>query len=454
MSAFGGAKPPPHIGRHSREREFHTLSEAAVTMRQGSQVNLYLALSLVFCFVSTSATSESIWGRGLLAKSLSTGRAQATQSAPSTISGYTIRWVSDQTDPKRHSVEVTGLTNATLTRLRRSNWKLSDWQRLLRVQVEPKNETTSQRPTLLPPMSGTYRVEGNAIRFQPQYPLVPGLSYQASFRPAELNVNKSDRRELTAVVRVPTDGLASATVVTQVYPTADSLPENLLKFYVHFSAPMSRGHIYDYIRLLKEDGKQVELPFLEIDEELWDDTMTRLTIFIDPGRIKRGVLPLEEIGPALEAGKRYTLVIDRKWQDGAGKPLKESFQKPFLVGAPDREPPDPSQWSLQLPASGTQNPLVILFPEPMDNALTQRVIHITDASGKTVAGQIALTDQERRWSFQPLGPWKRGQHQLVVQTTIEDLAGNNIGKPFDVDLFEGIQRRLTNTTVKLPLPIQ
>ena len=80
------------------------------------------------------------------------------------------------------------------------------------------------------------------------------------------------------------------------------LPENLLKFYVHFSAPMSRGNIYDYIRLLNADGKQVELPFLEIDEELWDDSLTRLTLFIDPGRIKRGVLPLEECWTSTRSG--------------------------------------------------------------------------------------------------------------------------------------------------------
>ena len=66
---------------------------------------------------------------------------------------------------------------------------------------------------------------------------------------------------------------------------------------------MQRGHVYDHIHLLGEAGKPVELPFLELDEELWDPEMTRLTIFIDPGRIKRGVRPLEEIGPALEAGK-------------------------------------------------------------------------------------------------------------------------------------------------------
>jgi hypothetical protein len=46
--------------------------------------------------------------------------------------------------------------------------------------------------------------------------------------------------------------------------------------------------------------------------------MTRLTLFIDPGRIKRGVAPLEEIGPALHAGKRYTLEIDSGWHDASG----------------------------------------------------------------------------------------------------------------------------------------
>lgn len=382
-----------------------------------------VALSVIVCFI---ASSESHWGRGLFA-----------QSALSNIS---IRWINN-------SVEVTGLSSLTLARLRRAKWQLKDWQRLLRVQVEAAQSS-------LPPMLGTYRVVGNSIRFNPRYPLEPGLSYEAVFRPAELPAFKGNRRELTATLRIPPRSLTPTTVVTHVYPTADVLPENLLKFYVHFSAPMSRGDIYDHIRLVEEGGKQVDLPFLEIDEELWDDSMKRLTIFVDPGRIKRGVLPLKDVGPALEMGKRYSLIIDSAWEDGAGNPLKESFQKRFLVGAPDREPPDPSQWNVQLPASGTQNPLVVLFPEPMDNALTQRVIHIADASGKTVAGQIELTDQERRWSFQPRGPWKRGQLQLVVQTTIEDLAGNNIGKQFDVDLFEGVQRRLTTSTVKLPLPIQ
>src|SRR5205823_5383949 len=98
--------------------------------------------------------------------------------------------------------------------------------------------------------------------------------------------------------------------VAQVYPTADELPENLLKFYLHFTGPMRRGEAYDHLRLLDAQGKVVERSFLELGEELWDGSGRRFTLVIDPGRIKRGLKPREDLGPVLEAGKSYTLVID------------------------------------------------------------------------------------------------------------------------------------------------
>jgi hypothetical protein len=58
------------------------------------------------------------------------------------------------------------------------------------------------------------------------------------------------------------------------------------------------------------------------------------------------------------------------------------------------------------------------------------------------------------WRFIPNSPWSRGIYPLVIQTTIEDMAGNNIGKPFEVDLFEGVQRRLAASTVILPFEVR
>jgi hypothetical protein len=90
----------------------------------------------------------------------------------------------------------------------------------------------------------------------------------------------------------------------------------------------------------------------------------------------------------------------------------------------------------------------------MDRALAERVIRVVRDSGGSVDGKVALEDQERRWSFVPSGPWKRGSYRIVVQTTIEDLAGNNIGKAFDVDLFEGVERQFTNTSVNIPFTVK
>lgn len=375
----------------------------------------------------------------------------ASQSAPSNFPSYSIRWISDSANTSHTVVEVKGLSRRSLNQLRRLNWKPADWQRLLAVAVE-QPATTATTP--LPPMLGAYRIEADTLRFTPQFPLQPGLSYQAIFRAAHLP-DKHERTPemITSRFQLPPRSLTPTTAVTQIYPTAETLPENLLKFYVQFSAPMSRGQIYDHIHLLDSSGKAVDLPFLQIDEELWDTTMTRLTLFIDPGRIKRGVLPLEEVGAALEEGKRFTLVIDSAWKDGSGNPLKESFRKSFQVGAPDRDPPDPAHWKIESPKPGTHDGLTVIFPEPMDFALAQRLIFVVDQSGKVVAGQIRLTDRERRWTFIPREPWRPSTYQLTIQTTIEDLAGNNIGKPFDVDLFETVERRITTATLKLPFEV-
>ncbi len=362
-------------------------------------------------------------------------------------SQFSIRWVTDPADAKKVGVEVTGLSAGALQQLQRSRWQSPQRQRLLSVYAGTDLG--------LPPMLGAYHVRPGVLLFEPQFPPEPGITYRAVFRPDQLpGKGGKGIGAITADFQLPARGSTPTTVVNHIYPSASVLPENLLKFYLHFSAPMSRGRIYDHIRLRDDAGKEIELPFLEIDEELWDPAMTRLTLFIDPGRIKRGVLPLVEIGPSLETGKSYTLVIDRECRDAAGNPLKESFQKSFKVGPPDREPPDPAHWKIQSPSAGTREPLAVTFPEPMDYALAQRVIGVIGGSGELMEGKVALEDQERRWTFVPGSPWRRGAYKLVIQTTIEDLAGNNVGKPFEVDLFEGVQRHLTTSTAKLSFEVR
>jgi hypothetical protein len=236
--------------------------------------------------------------------------------------------------------------------------------------------------------------------------------------------------------------------VRHVYPSTDLLPDNQLKFYVFFSAPMRRGEAWQHIHLLDQNGVAVDLPFLELDQELWDRDYQRLTVLFDPGRIKRGLLPLEEVGPAIEEGKQYTLVVDSEWRDARGAPLEAGFRKPFRVGPADRTPPDPAQWRLSTPKAGSAGALVVNFPKPMDYALLLRLLDVTG-----VPGTVTVDREETEWRFVPSRPWKSGEYNLVVDTTLEDLAGNRIGRPFDVDTFEKVSEHLSRKSISLPFRI-
>ena len=282
-------------------------------------------------------------------------------------------------------------------------------------------------------MLGTHEVEGEVLRFKPQFPLTAGVAYRAEFDPAKLS--GSGATKLSADFKLAPPPSGPATELTQIYPSADEVPENLLKFYLHFSAPMSRGHIYDHIHLRDDQGRDVELPFLEIDEELWDPAMKRLTLFIDPGRIKREVKPLEEIGPALQAGRRFTLVVDAAWLDANGQPLAKKHERTFRVTAPDRTPIKLSDWKVVPPAAGTSAALRIDFGESIDHALALRLLRVLGPDRKARSGTPAVSDAERKWTFTPSERWKAGKYEIDVPAILEDLAGNNVGKAFEVELF-------------------
>jgi hypothetical protein len=277
----------------------------------------------------------------------------------------------------------------------------------------------------VPPMLGAYSVEGGRLVFRPRFPLSPGVTLRAVLR---LPDGRGTSAEFSPTQRAP----HPPTRVARVYPSSSVLPANQLRLYVCFSAPMRKGEAWQRIRLLDDGGVPVDLPFVEIDEELWDRDLKRLTVLFDPGRIKRGVRPLEEVGPAIHEGRRYTLVIDRSWPDAGGAPLVEEFRKDFRVVAADREPVDPDRWRLSAPRPGSREPLVVEFGEPMDHELLLRMIDVFGPGG-SIAGETNVDRDETRWLFTPGQPWIAGDYRLLIDPFLEDLAGNRIGRAFDVD---------------------
>jgi hypothetical protein len=303
------------------------------------------------------------------------------------------------------------------------------------------------------PMFGTYGLTGDALRFTPRFPLTRGITYRVVFAPSNIP-GRPAAKSIDTTVLLPRPQPNPTTTLVQIYPTADRLPENQLKFYLHFSAPMERGDSYRHIQLLDERGKAVYLPFLELPQELWDPETKRFTLFCDPGRVKRGLKPREEDGPVLEEGKRYTLVVDRAWTDAEGNPLKESFRKSFTVGPPDETQPDPKKWKLTAPDAGAMTPLTVVSPKSLDHALFNRLVWVEDDGGRKLAGSVVIDEQEKRWRFTPKDAWQPGTYRLVADVRLEDLAGNSIARPFEVDVFRPVQREIKSETASIPFTVK
>jgi hypothetical protein len=71
-----------------------------------------------------------------------------------------------------------------------------------------------------------------------------------------------------------------------------------------------------------------------------------------------------------------------------------------------------------------------------------------------VTGKVSVERDETQWRFTPDHPWPAGTYTIVIRTTLEDLAGNHINRPFDVDTFDPITRTVATETVTLPLRIR
>ena len=117
-----------------------------------------------------------------------------------------------------------------------------------------------------------------------------------------------------------------------------------------------------------------------------------------------------------------------------------------LPDAPDYDPPSTQNWKVDAPAARSTDALFIQFPEPLDYALLSRVIQVTTPSGDPVEGSIEVDREETRWQFRPREPWIKGDYLIEVATLLEDLAGNSLDRPFEVDVFEKVEEKVAQTT--------
>ena len=282
------------------------------------------------------------------------------------------------------------------------------------------------------PVVGRTVVNGAALQFHPTFPFDAGRPYAVRLDTSRWRVPRTPAT-FESVVSLPAPAETARVVVSAIRPSQDSWPENTLRFYVHFSGPMSDASGVGKVHLVGEDGEDIPNALLPLNVDLWNDDRTRYTVLFDPARVKRGILSNREMGRALISGRRYAIVVDEDWRDVAGRPLASAFRHEFTAGPPLERPLDTRTWRLTVPTAGTREPVVVNFPWPLDSALLLSTFKVFYEGRGTVKGTIDVGADGMSWRFAPIDVWQPGAHYLSVAPVLEDPAGNRINQPFEVD---------------------
>lgn len=240
--------------------------------------------------------------------------------------------------------------------------------------------------------------------------------------------------KLLSEIEIPSGNTHDAPEVMAIYPTSDTVPLNLLKIYIAFSKPMQEGQSLNNIVVIKNGKDTIPSVFLDLQPELWNKERTMLTLWLDPGRIKRDLQPNKKMGLPLEQGSGYQIVVRQNWRDTEGDSLAVAGYKDFIVGLWDSLSPAPGRWTIHTPKARSGELLKIDLHEPLDYLLLKNTVRIVDNKGNVINGVIETEAKERVLNFIPSVTWSPGYYTLEIESRLEDLAGNNLNRLFDKDL--------------------
>lgn len=285
----------------------------------------------------------------------------------------------------------------------------------LTVSLPGKDEKTS--------ILGEFTSEADHLIFKPLIPFTQGLRYE---------IFESDHKIAEFTIPYSQEDPPS---LLQIYPTLDTVPENLLKLFLKFSKPMRSGKSIEYLTLIRGENDTLSSVFLDLQPELWNEDQTLLTVWLDPGRIKRDLIPNLEMGAPLDEFQQYNLIISDKWKDQNGINLSNSVVKSFYVTSRDSISPKPQNWEITKLKPETGDLLQIDFLEELDYSLLGEVFELKDDLGNKVEGKWQIGEHEKSIEFLPEKAWKKGSYQLQIENRLEDLAGNNINRLFETDII-------------------
>ncbi|PHS68357.1 MAG: hypothetical protein COB12_00445 [Flavobacterium sp.] len=267
-------------------------------------------------------------------------------------------------------------------------------------------------------ISGEYSYTNKKLYFTPSFPFEKGFNYEIRYynKDTIISIPKAEKK---------------AAFVTNIFPTTNHIPENLLRFYIYFSSPMREGDFLNYIHLYDENGTDLKGVFFDNQYELWNSNFTRLTILVDPGRVKTGLKANLELGRAFQKNKKYKLQINKNWMTLNGQILSNNYTKEFYGTTAELTFPKKENWKITLPKINSKDPLVINFGKTVDHVSVHQFIQIITTANLVVIGNVELKENESVMFFYPKEKWKKGAYQIAINSRFEDIVGNNLNGLFD-----------------------
>jgi len=219
--------------------------------------------------------------------------------------------------------------------------------------------------------------------------------------------------------------------VKNIYPSASAVPKNILKWYIQFSRPVNVVNLYDHLKFVSTAGDTLPRAILPLVNTLISRDGTLVTIWITPGRQKRGLIPNKQLGPVFNENEKYHLLISKKIKDRNGVPMNIAVKHTFTTKNEDRISPSTDTWNIEIPTINTISNLIIHSNESFDYGSSKQAIKIISPNNIEIIGNWQLLEQETVLSFTPKKTWQKGRYQIVCNPLLEDLAGNNLDKLFD-----------------------
>ena len=224
-------------------------------------------------------------------------------------------------------------------------------------------------------MAGAYTVDGS-LRFWPSFPLDAGRDYEFV---STLRESRAPASSTLGNFRHDLDSGYRSIAVDRVSPSiqaAISFQRILAHVRPLFRSRWASRAAGSTSRSSTTRGRDVPDVVVPLDTDLWNAERTRYTVILDPGRVKREILPNRADG-----ARHSTADRSHARRPGlAGRTRSAADQRSSAGGFSSDRPRStrsaPRSGRSLPPAVGSRDPVTVTFPKPLDFGLLQRSLSV------------------------------------------------------------------------------